>query len=314
MNQKTLPISNIYINKNMVNQRLDNFIKKKLKHVPKSMIYRIIRTGRIRINKKRIKPYYKLKFGDIIRIPPIKISNIKNNIFLPLKTSEILLKSIIYEDSHLLIINKPSGIAVHGGSGLSFGIIESFRKLRPSEKFLELVHRIDRETSGILILAKKRLSLVSLHQQLREKKIKKKYIALVHGIWPSERKKISEPLLKNRFQNTPKKVLINSDGKFSETFFKIKKYYSSSTLLLITPKTGRTHQIRVHTAHIGHPIFFDKRYGRNDLDANVKNKVNINRLLLHSFKMNFIHPKNNNKISITAPLEKKFKDYLNTMI
>lgn len=314
MQHKILPISTIYINKDMINQRIDNFMHNRLKNVPKSMIYRIIRTGKIRINKKRIKPHYKLKIGDVLRIPPIKISYDLKNTFFPLHHAKNLLNSILYEDNHLLIINKPSGIAVHGGSGLNFGVIEYFRKLRPLNKFIELVHRIDRETSGILILAKKRSSLVSLHQQLREKKIKKEYIALVHGAWPIHIKKISEPLLKVKLHNQQKIVLIDQKGKPSETYFKIKKKFSSSTLLSIIPKTGRTHQIRVHTLHAGHPILFDKRYGKSNLDANVKNKTSINRLLLHSYGIHFIHPKNGNNIYIQAPLDIDFKNYLNNMI
>jgi len=314
MKNKTLPVSIIYINENMLNQRIDNFIYSRFKNIPKSMIYRIIRTGEIRVNKKRIKPYYKLKIGDMLRIPPIKISEKTKDTFLPIHYSENLINSVLYEDNHLLIINKPSGIAVHGGSGLNFGIIECFRKLRPLDKFLELVHRIDRETSGVLILAKKRTSLISLHQQLREKKIKKEYIALVHGLWPVHIKKISAPLLKIKLKNKQKTVLISQNGKVSETCFQIKKQFSSSTLLSIIPKTGRTHQIRVHTLHAGHPILFDKRYGISSLDANIKNKKKINRLLLHSSGIHFIHPKNGNKIYIKAPLDIDFKNYLNNMV
>ncbi|AEO08696.1 ribosomal large subunit pseudouridine synthase C [Buchnera aphidicola str. Ak (Acyrthosiphon kondoi)] len=314
MKHKILPISIVYINKDMLNQRIDNFMHSRFKNVPKSMIYRIIRTGKIRINKKRIKPHYKLKIGDILKIPPIKISCDLKHTFFPLNHAKNLLNSILYEDNYLLIINKPSGIAVHGGSGLSFGIIEYFRKLRPLDKFLELVHRIDRETSGVLILAKKRTSLISLHTQLREKKIKKEYIALVHGLWPIHIKKISEPLLKIRLKNKQKIVLIDQKGKPSETHFQIKKKFSSSTLLSIVPKTGRTHQIRVHTLHAGHPILFDKRYGKNSLDHNIKNNTGINRLLLHSSGIHFLHPQNGKKIYIKAPLDIDFQNYLNNMI
>ncbi|ANZ22553.1 RNA pseudouridine synthase [Buchnera aphidicola (Diuraphis noxia)] len=314
MKYKILPVSIIYINENMINQRVDNFMHSRFKNLPKSMIYRIIRTGKIRINKKKIKPYYKLKLGDILKIPPIKIFKDIKHVCFSTSHDQNLLKNIIYEDDDLLIINKPSGIAVHGGSGLNFGIIEYFRKLRPLEKFLELVHRLDRETSGILILAKKRLSLISLHKQLREKKVKKKYIGLVHGLWPLNITKISKPLLKLKWNKIQKKVLIDSSGKPSETYFDIKKRFSSSTLLSIIPKTGRTHQIRVHTSYIGHPIVFDKRYGKNNLDTNIKNKININRLLLHSSEINFIHPRNNNKMCIYAPLDEKFKDFLNKIV
>ncbi|QCI20483.1 23S rRNA pseudouridine(955/2504/2580) synthase RluC [Buchnera aphidicola (Brachycaudus cardui)] len=314
MKYKILPVSIIYINENMINQRLDNFMHSRFKNVPKSMIYRIIRTGKIRINKKRIQPYYKLKIGDMLRIPPIKISYHAKNTFFPVDYAKILLNSILYEDNDLLIINKPSGIAVHGGSGLNFGVIEYFRKLRPLNTFIELVHRIDRETSGVLMLAKKRMSLASLHEQLREQKIKKEYIALVHGLWPCHINKITEPLLKTKIHNKQKKVLVDPIGKPSQTYFTIKKKFSTSTLLSITPKTGRTHQIRVHTSYIGHPILFDKRYGKNRLDKNITNKTNTNRLLLHSSTVNFIHPKNGKKLCIKAPLDIDFKTILNTII
>ncbi|AYN24721.1 23S rRNA pseudouridine(955/2504/2580) synthase RluC [Buchnera aphidicola] len=314
MTYKTTSVSIIYINEDMINQRIDNFLQKKFKNVPKSAIYRIIRTGNIRINKKRIKPHYKLKIGDTLRIPPIKIICKEKNNILTTKYEKNLLNNILYEDNHLLIINKPSGIAVHGGSGINLGVIEYFRKIRPLEKFLELVHRIDRDTSGVLMLAKKRKSLISLHKQMREKKVQKKYIALVHGLWPLSLKKISEPLLKIHLKNKQKKISINKDGKPSETCFRIKKRYSLTTLISITPKTGRTHQIRVHTLYAGHPILFDKRYGKRDLDSNIKNKTKINRLLLHATSINFSHPENGKKMHIVAPLDINFKNYLNTLV
>ncbi|WP_295164372.1 23S rRNA pseudouridine(955/2504/2580) synthase RluC [uncultured Buchnera sp.] len=314
MTYKTTAVSIIYINEDMINQRIDNFLQKKFKKVPKSMIYRIIRTGKIRINKKRIKPHYKLKIGDKLRIPPIKIIYKEKNSIFATKYEKSLLNNILYEDNHLLIINKPSGIAVHGGSGINLGVIECFRKLRPLEKSLELVHRIDRDTSGILMLAKKRKSLVSLHKQMREKKIQKKYIALVHGLWPISLRKISEPLLTTHLKNKQKKVSINKKGKPSETYFRIKKQYLFTTLVSITPKTGRTHQIRVHTLHAGHPILFDKRYGKRNLDSNIKNKTKINRLLLHATSINFLHPESGKKMHIMAPLDVHFKNYLNTLV
>ncbi|QCI16017.1 23S rRNA pseudouridine(955/2504/2580) synthase RluC [Buchnera aphidicola] len=316
MKNQILPMSIIYINQDMINQRIDNFMHKRFKNIPKSMIYRIIRTGKVRVNKKRVKPYYKLNIGDIVKTPPIKTSHNSKNNSIPVNYLNSLLKNILYEDNHLLIINKPSGIAVHGGSGLNFGIIECFRKLRPLNKFLELMHRIDRETSGVLILVKKRMSLLCLHKQLREKKIKKEYVALVHGLWPNNIKKISQPLLKIKLHNKQKKVLIDINGKASETHFIIKKKFSSSTLLSIIPKTGRTHQIRVHSLYAGHPILFDKRYGDSKLDSNIKtkNQNNINRLLLHASAIHFIHPKNGNKICIKAPLDLDFKNYLHTMM
>ncbi|QFQ32519.1 23S rRNA pseudouridine(955/2504/2580) synthase RluC [Buchnera aphidicola (Aphis fabae)] len=314
MTYKILSASIIYINEDMINQRIDNFLKKKFKNIPKSMIYRIIRTGKIRINKKRIKPNYKLKIGDHLKVPSIKILIEEKTCFHVNNYEKNLLNNILYEDNYLLIINKPSGIAVHGGSGINFGVIEYFRNIRPLDKFLELVHRIDRETSGILILAKKRTSLVSMHQQIREKKIKKEYVALVHGLWPHDLKKISAPLLKVHLKNKQKKMLISNNGKTSETYFKIKKQYSFTTLMSIFPQTGRTHQIRAHTLHAGHPILFDKRYGNSDLDKLIKNKINSNRLLLHAISIDFTHPNNGNILHIEAPLDMNIRNFLQTLV
>ncbi|QCI18885.1 23S rRNA pseudouridine(955/2504/2580) synthase RluC [Buchnera aphidicola] len=314
MTYKTLSASIIYINEDMINQRIDNFLKKKFKNTPKSMIYRIIRTGKVRINKKRIKPNYKLKIGDYLKVPSIKVLIQEKKYFNVKNYEKNLLNNILYEDDHLLIINKPSGIAVHGGSGLNFGVIEYFRNVRPLEKFLELVHRIDRDTSGILILAKKRTSLVKMHQQIRENKIKKEYIALVHGLWPHNLKKISQPLLKITSNNKQKKVIINDNGKISETYFQIKKQYSFTTLISVFPKTGRTHQIRAHTSHVGCPILFDKRYGNLDLDKLIKNKESCNRLLLHAISINFIHPSNGNILNIKAPLDMNIRNFLQTLV
>lgn len=312
MKNKILPINNIYITEDMINQRIDNFLIKKYKNIPKNVIYRIIRTGQIRINQKRAKQYYKLNLGDKLRLPPMLIEKQKKK-FINKNAFPNLLNSIIYEDDYLLIINKPSGIAVHGGSGLNFGVIEYFRYMRPLNSFLELVHRIDRDTSGILILSKKRTALCHLHKQLREKKIKKEYIALVHGKWPVSIKKISEPLLKIQSIKNSKKIVIHKNGKPSETLFKIKQEYFSTTLMHIIPKTGRTHQIRAHASYTGHPIVFDNRYGKHDLDLNLKKNTQINRLLLHSFKIFFAHPNNGKKMHVIAPLDVQFEQFLNIL-
>lgn len=314
MTYKTLSASIIYVNEDMTNQRIDNFLKKKFHSIPISMIYRIIRKGQVRINKKRIQPNYKLKMGDNIKIPSIKILIEEKKHMYINDYEKHSLNNILYEDNYLLIINKPSGIAVHGGSGINFGIIEYLRNVRVLDKFLELVHRIDRDTSGILIVAKNRASLTSMHQQIREKKIKKEYIALVHGLWPHNLKKISKPLLKIHLKNKQKKMLIHDNGKSAETYFKIKKQYSSATLLSIYPITGRTHQIRAHTAHAGHPILFDKRYGNSDLDQLIQNKIQSHRLLLHAISIHFTHPQNGNILHIKAPLDMNIRNFLQTLV
>ncbi|MBI0060490.1 23S rRNA pseudouridine(955/2504/2580) synthase RluC [Gilliamella sp. M0320] len=284
-------------------QRIDNFLITYLKGVPKSMIYRILRKGEVRVNKKRIKPEYKLAIGDEVRIPPIRVSE-KTVPEISTKLNKVadLEKAIIYEDDVILAINKPSGIAVHGGSGLSFGVIEGLRALRPEAKFLELVHRIDRETSGILLIAKKRSALKSLHEQLRLKKMQKNYLALVKGNWPSECKVVQAPLLKNVLKSGERVVKVNAEGKPSETRFKVEERFGFATLVKASPVTGRTHQIRVHTQYANHPIAFDDRYGDSQFDALLTDSK-LNRLFLHAANVKFIHPKTLQEMQLHAPLD-----------
>lgn len=284
-------------------QRIDNFLITYLKGVPKSMIYRILRKGEVRVNKKRIKPEYKLAIGDQVRIPPIRVSE-KTVPEISTKLNKVadLEKAIIYEDDVILAINKPSGIAVHGGSGLSFGVIEGLRALRPEAKFLELVHRIDRETSGILLIAKKRSALKSLHEQLRLKQMQKNYLALVKGNWPSECKVVQAPLLKNVLKSGERVVKVNAEGKPSETRFKVEERFGFATLVKASPVTGRTHQIRVHTQYANHPIAFDDRYGDCQFDALLADSK-LNRLFLHAANVKFIHPKTLQEMQLNAPLD-----------
>ncbi|QJC33175.1 RluA family pseudouridine synthase [Enterobacteriaceae endosymbiont of Donacia clavipes] len=293
-------------------QRIDNFLINKFKNVPKSMIYRLLRQGKIKVNTKKILPNFKIKFQDIIKIPSIyinKINPIKYN--LSYKKKNFFKKTIIFEDKYILAINKPSGIAVHGGSGINYGIIENFRFLFKKNFFLELVHRIDKETSGVLIMAKKRSVLKILQKQLREKKIIKNYIALVKGnCFKKKYIYIKNYLLKNNF-NKKIKVQINKyTGKYSETKFKIIQNYKDIMLVKIKPLTGRTHQIRVHMSHIGYPILFDKRYGDYIFNEKLKKIYNLNRLFLHAKNIKFIHPISKEKINIYAPLSKELNNCL----
>lgn len=306
----------IVINHNNNGRRVDNFLITQLPGLPKNLIYRILRKGNIRINKKRIQPHYKLKHGDQIKIPPLYINDIninKHNINqLHLKKISVLNHSIIYEDDFMLVLNKPSGIAVHGGSGLSFGVIEALRFLRPQNNYLELVHRLDRETSGILLIAKKKSALLFLHKQLREKTMQKTYIALVHGNWPKELKKIKIPLLKITTKNKPNMMCVHDTGKLSETHFVIKTKFLSCTLLNITPITGKTHQIRIHAQNAGFPIIFDKKYGDDRLDDKLKinSTCNRNRLFLHAQSIIFRHPNNGKKLCFQASIDENLQSYL----
>lgn len=291
-------------------QRIDNYLLSKLKGVPKSLIYRVVRKGEVRINKGRIKPEYKLQAGDVLRIPPVRISE-KEQPQISNKLNKVnrLENQIIFEDDYLLAINKPSGIAVHGGSGLSFGVIEALRALRPEARFLELIHRLDRDTSGILLIAKKRSVLRHLHEQLRIKTIQKDYLALVRGQWQSHCKVVQAPLLKNELSGGERIVRVSEQGKPSETRFSIEERYIAATLIKASPITGRTHQIRVHTQYAGHPIALDDKYGDAEFDRQMR-ELGLDRLFLHAFSLCFEHPKTGETLRLNAPLDGKMKNIL----
>lgn len=291
-------------------QRIDNYLLTKLKGVPKSLIYRIVRKGEVRVNKGRVKPEYKLQAGDIVRVPPVRVSE-KTQAPISNKLNKVasLENQIIFEDDCLLVLNKPSGIAVHGGSGLSFGVIEGLRALRPEARFLELVHRLDRDTSGILLVAKKRSALRNLHEQLRIKTVQKDYLALVRGQWQSHVKVIQAPLLKNELASGERIVKVSQDGKPSETRFSIEERYPNATLIKASPVTGRTHQIRVHTLHAGHPIAMDDKYGDKDFDTEMR-LLGLNRLFLHAASIRFEHPKTGETLRLNAPLDDNMKAIL----
>lgn len=294
-------------------QRIDNFLRNQLKGVPKSMIYRIVRKGEVRVNKKRIKPEYKLQSGDEVRIPPVRLAE-RDEAPVSAKLDKVaaLNDCIIFEDDYLLVLNKPSGTAVHGGSGLSFGVIEGLRALRPEARFLELVHRLDRETSGVMLVAKKRSALRALHEQLRMKGMQKDYLALVRGQWQSHCKVVQAPLLKNILQSGERIVRVNAEGKPSETRFKVEERFENATLVKASPVTGRTHQIRVHTLHAGHPIAFDDRYGDREFDSELKG-TGLDRLFLHAAALRFEHPNTGEIMRVEAPLDKKLRHCLDVL-
>ena len=313
MKTETPAVKIVAISADEAGQRIDNFLRTHLKGVPKSMIYRIVRKGEVRVNKKRIKPEYKLEDGDQVRIPPVRVAEREEDAVSPrLQKVAELEQVILYEDDHILVLNKPSGTAVHGGSGLSFGVIEGLRALRPEARFLELVHRLDRDTSGVLLVAKKRSALRSLHEQLREKGMQKDYLALVRGQWPSHIKSIQAPLLKNILQSGERIVRVNSEGKPSETRFKVEERFDIATLVRCSPITGRTHQIRVHTLHAGHPIAFDDRYGEREFDAQLSG-TGLRRLFLHALALRFTHPHTGEILRIEAPLDNQLKQCLKVL-
>ncbi|MGL9759773.1 MAG: 23S rRNA pseudouridine(955/2504/2580) synthase RluC [Symbiopectobacterium sp.] len=291
-------------------QRIDNFLLTRLKGVPKSMIYRILRKGEVRVNKKRTKPVYKLLGGDVVRVPPVRVTERDELAVLAgLNKVATLADCILYEDDSLIVLNKPSGTAVHGGSGLSFGVIEGLRALRPEARFLELVHRLDRDTSGVLLIAKKRSALRALHEQLRLKRMKKNYLALVRGQWQSHCKVVRASLLKNILQGSEHVVHVSSEGKPSETRFKVEERFEYATLVCASPVTGRTHQIRVHTLHAGHPIAFDDRYGDREFDRQLA-ATGLSHLFLHAQSLNFEHPATGEMMRVEAPLNEALRHCL----
>lgn len=313
MKTETPSVQFVVVTADEAGQRIDNFLRNQLKGVPKSMIYRILRKGEVRVNKKRIKPEYKLEANDEVRIPPVRVAEREEQAVSPhLNKVAALNDVVIYEDEHILILNKPSGTAVHGGSGLSFGVIEGLRALRPQARFLELVHRLDRDTSGVLLVAKKRSALRSLHEQLREKGMQKDYLALVRGSWPSHLKVIQAPLLKNILQSGERIVRVSAEGKPSETRFKVEERYENATLVRCSPVTGRTHQIRVHALHGGHPIAFDDRYGDRAFDESLV-YTGLNRLFLHAAALRFTHPATGETMRVEAPLDGVLKRSLNLL-
>ncbi|WGS66243.1 RluA family pseudouridine synthase [Enterobacteriaceae bacterium ET-AT1-13] len=286
-----------------INQRIDNYLINKFKNISKNDIYKIIRKGSIRINKKRVNFSYRLKLNDIIRIKEKK--NIKKTLFY-LNNLE---KNIIYEDNYILVIKKPSGISVHGGSGIKCGLIESIRILRGEKNFIELVHRLDKETSGILLLAKSKKSLIFLNKELKSKNIKKVYLALVHGKWNKKIKNIKLNIKKTLTINNKIISTINNYGKFSISFFEFIKNYNFNSLIKIYPITGRTHQIRLHLLYINNPIIFDKIYGIKKLDNKILNSK-LNRLFLHSINICFKHPYIKKKIKVFSNIDYDLCYYL----
>ena len=281
-------------------QRIDNYLLTLLKGVPKSHIYRILRKGEVRVNKGRIKPEYRLKIGDQVRIPPIRVAE-PGPRTIPTRAQDWIDDSVLYEDDHLLILNKPAGIAVHGGSGLDYGVIEALRAKRKNAPYLELVHRLDRETSGCLMIAKRRSMLRRLHELLREGRIDKAYLTLLKGQWQAGKCKIDLSLEKNVLQSGERMVKVSDSGKSSLSLFEPVTIYKEVSLMRVELFTGRTHQIRVHAAHSGHPVAGDSRYGDREFNRRME-KYGLKRLFLHSHFLSFSLEEPKKEISISAPL------------
>jgi 23S rRNA pseudouridine955/2504/2580 synthase len=289
-------------------QRIDNYLLRVCKGVPKSHIYRILRSGEVRVNKGRIDQLYRLQQGDMVRIPPIRVAE-KTTAHVP--GAEF---AILHEDAHLLIIDKPAGVAVHGGSGVSYGVIEQLRAARPDAKFLELVHRLDRETSGLLLLAKKRSALTNLHEQMRDGTTDKRYLTMVAGDWKNARQHIKLPLHKYTTADGERRVAVQAGGLESHTVFTLLRKWPGFALLEAELKTGRTHQIRVHLASSGFPILGDDKYGDFALNKALT-KANpgrgaLKRMFLHAHQITFTHPETGKPLTIQAPLPAECERFL----
>jgi len=291
-------------------QRIDNYLLRVCKGVPKSHIYRILRSGEVRVNKGRIDQLYRLVTGDVVRIPPVRIAERQAG-SAPVPGAEF---HIVHEDSHLLVIDKPAGVAVHGGSGVSYGVIEQLRAARPDAKFLELVHRLDRETSGLLLLAKKRSALTSLHEQMRDGKTDKRYLTLVAGDWKNPRQHVKLPLHKYTTPDGERRVVVQAGGQESHTIFNLLKKWPDYALLEAELKTGRTHQIRVHLASSGFPILGDEKYGdfalNKQLQKATETRGALRRMFLHAYRITFQHPETGKPLTLTAPLPAECERFL----
>lgn len=298
------------VDESSVNQRIDNFLLKILKGVPKSHVYRLLRRGEVRVNGQRAQPERRLLLDDKVRIPPVRLGASTSSTSSPTEgEAPLLAPHVRYEDDWLLVLDKPSGWAVHGGSGVVRGVIEQLRAERPNAKFLELVHRIDRDTSGLLLLAKKRSALTKLHADLREGRVNKRYRALAHGTWRKGKRVVDAPLQQTMIAASEKRMRVDDGGVTATTAFTPLSTWKAFSLLDAHLLTGRTHQIRVHLAHVGHPILGDDKYGDPERDKPLK-KLGVRRLMLHAFSLKFTHPESGKGMSLEAPLPPDFLTFI----
>lgn len=289
-------------------QRIDNFLLKRLKGVPKSHVYRILRSGEVRVNKGRAAADRRLVIGDRVRVPPVRVAEKTDN--QPVPPREF---SVVFEDEALIVIDKPAGVAVHGGSGVSFGVIEQIRQARPTARFLELAHRLDRETSGLLLIGKKRTALTRLHDQFRDGAIDKRYLALVKGRWRDQLRNVKLPLLKYLTAEGERRVRVSPEGKESHSIMRLQGRWTTPwgefSLLEVELRTGRTHQIRVHLAHLGFPIVGDEKYGDFALNRDLQ-KVGLKRMFLHAASIRLPHPVTGEVLALTTPLPSELANFV----
>ena len=309
--EKRPAVRYLTVDENYSGQRLDNFLNRELKGVPRTRLYKALRKGEIRVNKGRVKPDYRLVAGDMVRIPPLRTPAPSDPPTIPRYWAEQLQQRVVYEDGTLLVVDKPSGLAVHGGSGLNFGMIECLRQLRPEDRYLELVHRLDRDTSGLIMVARKPAVLRELHRQLREDKVDKRYLALVAGKWPRSLKRVEAPLQKNVLQSGERMVRVAKEGKPSITDFSVVERFENATLVEAKPVTGRTHQIRVHALHAGFPLLGDPKYG-SEKGEKLCQLAELKRLFLHARSLRFRLPEIG-RLELDAPLDPELESALNKL-
>ena len=307
-------VRRLKVSEDQEDQRLDNYLMSRLKGVPKSRIYKMVRGGEVRINGGRVDVGYRLKPGDEVRIPPVRVAapTLAPDTRLPSGAAR-LVPRILYRDEALIALNKPPGMAVHGGSGISRGVIEQLRLELPECRMLELVHRLDRETSGVLLIALKRRALTGMHAAMRDGKVEKRYLTLVSGRWPNPLQHVKLPLHKRVTEEGEKRVTVRDEGQTAHTIFRRLQTWAGFTLLEAELKTGRTHQIRVHTSHLGFPIAGDDKYGDFALNKALAAQ-GLKRMFLHAASLSFDHPISGERLKIEAPLPadlQSFLDHLN---
>jgi len=296
LSEPVLAVRMIQVTEEHDGQRLDNFLMRLLKGVPKSHIYKAVRGGEVRVNRGRVAPDSRLHAGDQVRVPPMRLP--AEGVPRPVPAGEC---PVVFEDDAILVVDKPAGLAVHGGSGVSFGVIEQLRAARPQARFLELAHRLDRDTSGLLIIAKKRQALLRLHEMFRASGGRKFYLALVEGDWVNQRQHVKLPLMKWTTQSGERRVRVDPKGQAAHTVFTCLKRFGSYSLLQAELLTGRTHQIRVHLAASGFPIVGDDKYGKDDTRAHFS-EMGFSRMFLHAWKLDMPHPMTGDRLELEAPV------------
>lgn len=310
-NGRPAQVRHVTVDEAASGQRLDNFLSRELKGVPRTRLYRALRKGEVRVNKGRVSADYRLVSGDIVRIPPLRQLAPRDPATVPRQRLDEIAGRVVYEDAGLLVVDKPSGLAVHGGSGLQYGLIESLRQLRKEGVYLELVHRLDRDTSGLVMVAKRPAVLRELHRQLREKHVDKRYLALVAGHWPAAVKLVEAPLEKNVLQSGERMVRVSGEGRRAVTEFHVLERLDDATLLEAVPVTGRTHQIRVHARHVGFPLLGDAKYA-NESSAARTREIGLKRLFLHAWKLNFTLP-DQPPLVLRADLDQELEEALSRL-